>query len=229
MEFDSTPVQCRVPNEISFSYEQQCIVSQEVKNLLSKGAIVPSEFEPGQFISTIFIVPKPNGKFRPVINLKFLNEFVHYEHFKQETFNVVLDLVQEGDFFTSLDLCDAYFSIAVQEFFQKYLKFVWQGQLYKFVCVPFGYSMAPRLFTKILRPIFAWFRCQGFCCSYYIDDSINMDRNKDVCRRNMLTMAETLESLGFILNRDKSILEPTQVITYFGYVLDSVLFRVFSS
>ena len=227
LEFDSAPVQLRVPNEIPFSGEEQDVVSEEIESMLAKGAIVPSEHEPDEFISTIFIVPKSNGKFRPVINLKFLNEFVHYEHFKQETFNVVLDLVQENDFFTSLDLRDAYFSICVQSFFQKYLKFSWQGQLYKFVCVPFGYSMAPRLFTKILKPIFAWFRRQAFRCSYYIDDSINMDKNQDICRQNTLTMVETLESLGFILNRDKSVLEPTQKLTYFGYVLDSVLFKVF--
>ena len=68
LEFDSFPVKLQVPNEIPFSQEEQNIVSEEVKNLLSKAAIVPSDDELGQFISTIFIVPKPNGKFRPVIN-----------------------------------------------------------------------------------------------------------------------------------------------------------------
>lgn len=54
-----------------------------------------------------------------------------------------------------------------------------------------------------------------------------MDRNKVVCGQNTVKIAETLESLGFILNREKSTLEPTQKITYFGYVLDSVLDKVF--
>ena len=78
-----------------------------MKELLKKGAIVESVSEPDEFISTIFIVPKPNGKFRPVINLRYLNEFVHYDHFKQETFKVVLDLLQKNDFLTSVDLQDA--------------------------------------------------------------------------------------------------------------------------
>ena len=82
-------------------------------------------------------------------------------------------------------------------------------------------------FTKILKPIFAWFRTQGFRCSYYIDDSLNMDKDKNICGQNTQIMAETMESLGFILNRDKSVLKPTQKITYFGYILDSVLFKVF--
>ena len=183
--------------------------------MLSKGAIVPTDYEPGKLVSTLFIVPKPNGKYRPVINLKNLIQFVLYEHFKQETFSLVLDLVQKNDYFTSLDLCDAYFSIFVHKKFHRFLKFAWQGQLYSFICVPFGYSMAPRLFTKILKPFFAWFRRQGFCCPYYIDDSLNMDKDKNVCGRNTLIMAGTMESLGFILKTDKSVLKPTQKITYF--------------
>ena len=69
--------------------------------MLRKGAIVPCKSESGEFISTIFIVPKPNGKYRPVINLKYLNEFIQYDHFKQETFSTVLDLLQKGDYMTS--------------------------------------------------------------------------------------------------------------------------------
>ena len=70
LEFDSEPIQYQVPSEIQFNKEEQIIVSEEVKSLLCKGAIIPTDNEPGQFISNLFIVPKPNGKFRPVINLK---------------------------------------------------------------------------------------------------------------------------------------------------------------
>ena len=107
IEFDPYPVQNYIPNEIPFSGDQSKIVDQEVKKLLSKGAIIPCNDETDQFISTIFIVPKPNGKFRPIINLKYLNNFVTYEHFKQETFSVVKDLVQRNDYFTSVDLRDS--------------------------------------------------------------------------------------------------------------------------
>lgn len=40
-------------------------------------------------------------------------------------------------------------------------------------------------------------------------------------------MSEKLQSLGFIINEEKSVRIPTQRITFFGYILDSVLFRVF--
>ena len=202
-------------------------MNNEVLELLRKGAIVPCESEPGEFISTIFIVPKPNGKFRPVINLRYLNEFIHYEHFKQETFSVVLELLQENDFLTSVDLENAYFSIPMSEKSQKYLKFVWNGTLYKFCCLCFGITCAPFLFTKILKPVYAWFRQQNMRCSYYIDDSLNMNKEKAVCHSNTMTMVETLESLGFTINYKKSSLIPCQRILFFGFIIDTVEFKVF--
>lgn len=215
IDFNAWPIQHSIPKEISFSESQKDLVSNEIASLLEKGAIVPSENEVGQFISNIFIVPKPNGKFRPVINLRELNFFVTYEHFKQETFPVVLDMVQHNDFFTKLDLSDAYFSIGIHPLFQKFLKFQWQGRLFKFVCLPFGLSSAPRVYTKVLKPIYKWFRQQAFRCSYYIDDSLNLNQSQQVCKENVIIMADTLESLGFTVNKEKSIFLPTQRILFF--------------
>ena len=227
IEFDTYPIQHKIPSEISFSEDQKELVTNEIKTLLEKGAIIPSKNEKEQFISNIFIVPKPNGKFRPVINLRELNKFVTYRHFKQETFPVVLDMIQPNDFFTKLDLSDAYFSIAIQPLFQKFLKFLWQGHLFTFICLPFGLSSAPRVYTKLLKPIFRWFRQQGFRCSYYIDDSLNMNQDKSICGSNFLTMVDTFQSLGFSINKEKSVFVPSQRIVFFGFILDSVLFKVF--
>ena len=227
IHFDIIPYQVTAPNEIPFQGEQWHIVNSEVTELISKGAVVPCQSEPGEFISTLFIVPKKNGKFRPVINLRYLNHYVHYDHFKQETFKVVLDLVQKNDFFTSIDLSDAYFSVPIHTDYQKYLKFSWNGQLLKFVCLPFGLKSAPYVFTNILKPVYAWFRQQNIRCSYYIDDSINMNSLMDVCQTNTNVMVNTLQSLGYCINLKKSVLVPNQRILFFGFVLDSVAFMVF--
>ena len=83
LEFESTPFQWSIPREITFSDEQKLIIDNEISELLDKGAIQFSEWEEDQYISNIFIVPKPNGKYRPIINLRYLNFFIRYEHFKQ--------------------------------------------------------------------------------------------------------------------------------------------------
>ena len=65
------------------------VIRQEIANLLSKGAIRKvSQEEASQSLghySKIFTVPKPGGKWRVVINLKPLNEFVAKETFRMET------------------------------------------------------------------------------------------------------------------------------------------------
>jgi len=107
------------------------------------------------------VVSKPNGKWPPILNLKYLNEFVVYNHFKLETFQVVLDLIQPDDFFTKIDLTDAYFAVSIHSESRKFLKFSWNGVLYEMTCLPFGISIAPFLYTKICKPVFSWFRAQS--------------------------------------------------------------------
>ena len=59
-------------------------VDEQVQELLQKGAFVKIEFSSDKFISNIFQVQKKNGKLRPIINLRKLNQYVEYHHFKQE-------------------------------------------------------------------------------------------------------------------------------------------------
>ena len=67
--------------------------------------------EPGEFLSNLFMVNKKAGGHRPVINLKFLNSFVPYHHFKMKEMHLIKDLCQKHDFLIKMDLKDAYFGI----------------------------------------------------------------------------------------------------------------------
>ena len=115
--FDDLPCQRKIPNKIKFLDSEKLIIDKEVEKMLHEGAIKYSHHKDGEFLSNIFLVLKPNEEYRPILNLKKLNEFVHYDKFKQETFSFVLELVKPNDFFTSLDLRKAYWSIPIHESF----------------------------------------------------------------------------------------------------------------
>ena len=99
--------------------------------------------------------------------------------------------------------------------------------LYQFVCLPFGLKSAPYVFTKLLKPVFSSFRQKGIRCSYYVDDSLNMNQSWSICNDNTMFIVHTLQNLGFLVNEKKSSLVPSQRIVFFGFILDSVLFKVF--
>ena len=112
------------------------MVDEEIFKLLSKGTIEPSFHEEGEVISPIFIRPKKDGSMRTIINLKFLNEFVAYKHFKLESLSDVFNLMSQDCFFAKIDLKDAYFSLSITPEHRKYPKFLWHGILTNLhVCV----------------------------------------------------------------------------------------------
>ena len=85
-------------------------------------------------------IPKKDGSFRPVINLRPLNLFMTTLHFKMDNLGMLRDLLRQGDYMASIDLKDAYLSVAVWKKHWKYLRLAWEGKLYKFQCLPFGFQ-----------------------------------------------------------------------------------------
>ncbi len=83
------------------------------------------------FISSMFIVPKKDGGNRTVINLKPLNQFLVYEHFKMEGIHMLRDLLKQDDYLVKIDLKDAYLTVPIWKSHQKYLRFLWKGTLHE--------------------------------------------------------------------------------------------------
>ena len=56
----------------------------------------------------------------------------------------------------------------------------------------------------------------------YIDDLITMNRNKDLCYDNINKIIRLLDSLGFVVHPEKSIFEPTQIIEFLGFIINTI-------
>ena len=97
--------------------------------------------------------------------------------------------------------------------------FQFAGQLYKFVCLPNGLTSAPRLFTKILVPVFAVLHKEGHDIMGYLDDSILFGDNYDECKAAVLRAVTLFQSLGFQVHPEKST--PKQEIDFLGFTINS--------
>ena len=91
LEFSQTPCQLFTSKERhDWNKTEVHTTDTEIKSLLQKSAIVECEHESGEYISPIFTTPKKDGSSRMILNLKSLNKFIEYHHFKMESFLTVL-------------------------------------------------------------------------------------------------------------------------------------------
>ena len=61
-----------------------------------------------------------------ILNLKRLNKFADYKHFKMESLQNVLELIRPGVYMASIDLKDAFYSVLSHKNHQAYLTiFCW--------------------------------------------------------------------------------------------------------
>lgn len=209
------------PPEKKFSKKDlECILS-EIQRLKNLGAVEKCNTCENQYISQIFLVPKPNGSQRLILNLKQLNKFIKTEHFKMEDKNVALKLLTSNCFMALVDLKEAYHLVPIIPEDKKFLRFVFNGQLYQYTVVPFGLCSAPLLFTKLLKPIVASLRERGFVSVNYLDDFLLIGKNYDDCLLNVNITCKLLVSLGFIINREKSVLSPNKNCKFLGFNLNS--------
>lgn len=105
-------------------------IKEHIIQLISKGVINNCHSQIGQFVSSIFLIPKPDGSSRLILNLKKLNEFIETDHFKMEDYKVACKLVSHNCFMDKLDLKDAYYMIPIDKNYKKYLRFAFDGNLY---------------------------------------------------------------------------------------------------
>ncbi len=199
-------------------------VEGRLSSLLQKGAIeeVPqSEVERG-FFSRYFLVPKRDGGLRPILDLRRLNLSLYKGKFKMLTMRTIMSQVQEGDWFVTIDLKDAYFHIQVVHRHRRFLRFAFGGKAYQYKVLPFGLALAPRTFTKCMDAALAPLRLQGIRVLNYLDDWLILAHSRELVSRHRDIVLGHIHSLGLRMNAKKSVLLPSLRTVFLGVRLDSV-------
>ena len=176
--FLSQLVQDYVVRISKMSKTQRELVQVEIETMLRKRAISQIDHKKGEFISSLFLVEKKDGGQCTVINLKNLNFFVPYKHFRMESLNSLQFLLKKGDYITEVELKVAHYCIPLHKESRKFVRFQWDGKLYEFPCLCFGQCPAPRIFTKLLKvPLLVWRRLTMLII-IYIDDMLIIGRTR---------------------------------------------------
>lgn len=144
-----------------------------------------------------------------------------------DTLETVTRMMKPGCFMASMDLKDAYYTVPIHPDYQKYLRFMFNGTPYHYTCLPNGLSSALRIFKKLLRPVFFTLHTKGHLSSGYIDDSYLQGDTVEECQQNITDTACLFSRLGFHINPTKSVLTPSHVLTFLGFILNSLQMTVF--
>lgn len=224
--FTTNPCQHFVPSSPSFNLKETQIMRECIANLLCIGAAQECTYKKGQFVSSIFLVPKKNSEYRFILNLKQLNKFIEPQHFKLEDIRSVLSLISKRCYMGSLDLKDAYYHIPIHKDYRKYLRFTFEDKLYEFNCLPFGLCTAPYVFTKLMKPVIGHLRKNGITSVIYLDDLWCKGLSHENCKTNLLYSESLFKALGFTINYEKSAMNPSMRVTYLGHILDSKKFVI---
>ena len=205
------------------------LIEDQFQDLVEKRVleVVPGPtYSPG-FYSIIFTVPKPNGKHRPVIDLKRLNKSVDCPHFKMDDVQTVWQSLLPDHYAFSIDLKDAYLHVPIHKSSRKFLRVFRNGVVYQFRALPFGLSTAPLIFTKIVAEIKEMVHVQGINMHSFLDDWLHMVKSKSLAKVQAGYMVKLSRSLGWIVNLEKSDLRPVRQFKFIGVWWDLLNNRVF--
>ena len=143
-QFLAEPVQPFQPKTLVQNQQETKIIQEEIDTLLEKEAIEPIPYNQAKFVSNFFLVKKKSGGFRPVINLRNLNQFIHTEHFTMETITNLRTMLSKDDWIMTADISDVHLTFPLDEEFKDYVAFQYQDQTYRFLCMPFSLNDATR-------------------------------------------------------------------------------------
>ena len=199
-----------------------------IQSLLSKNAIERVEnVKSLRFYSRLFLVPKPHQRWRPVIDLNRLNTFLHVEKFKMETPESIRTSLIPGESVSSIDLSDSYLHIPIHPNSRKYLRFCHRSQVFQFTSLPFGLATAPQVFTMIVKEVKLMALSRGLRLHQYLDDWLIRSQSQEEALVNTQAVVDLTQSLGWIINQEKSELNSSQVFSFliYEYHLDSALVK----
>ena len=145
-----------------------------------------------------------------------------------ETVKLVRQMIMYNDWAVSVDLTDAYLHVPIHPISRKYLRFVHDHQVYQFTALPFGMSLSPRVFTKLMNVIATHLRLRAVSLFPCLDDWLI----RDLIRNRLTSLTkftlQTVQNLGFIPNLKESDLSPAQLFTFIGmeFLIQQKIVRV---
>lgn len=166
----------------------------------------------------LFAVPKPDGTVRPILDLSQWTPYINTPKFSLLDAGAALRSIQPNSYLVKIDLKSGFFQLGITLRTQKFIGIYYRGTKYRMTRLPMGHALAPAIFQRFSLAILDHIKNEtGVTSIAYLDDWLLHHTNPEDIQRAI----SLIDDLGITINWTKSILIPTNKLTYLGFIVDT--------
>lgn len=201
--------------------EQIEFVESQMEKWRAAGAYAVVRGRDVHVSNPLLVAPKKSGEgWRLILDARYPNSFLPKLSFKLSTVERdVAACVRKGDELFTVDISSAYYSVPLHPSSQKYMGWKFRGKHYVSRVLPFGLTLAPYAFTKVVKPIVKFLQSLGIRVVNYMDDFV-FACYPDKANETAEFVLWLFRSLGWQFS-DKTALSPSDRATFLGVTVDS--------
>ena len=197
-------------------HSQRAIVDKQVAELLDQGVISHSK---SPWNSPLFLVPKKDGSYRPVVDFRKVNAVTEDDRFPLPVLrDLLMSLGQGNKYFTSLDLLSGYWQVPMAPKSKPITAFSTPSGHYHWNRLVMGLKGSSITFQRFLSTLFA--DLLGKHVSIYLDDIIVYSKDPDSHFANLKSVLLKLREAGLKVKLSKCHFL-RKSITFLGHSVDA--------
>ena len=170
--------------------------------------------EPTEWVSSLVVVQKPNGKVRVCLDPRDLNKAIQREHYPMKTVEEVAAELSDAKVFSVPDATSGFWHMKLDEASTQLLTFNTPFGRYQYLRMPFGINSAPEVFQKKMTQAFE----DLSSVKTIADDILIWGKDEDEHNFRLEQVLKRSRKVGLKLNRSKMKIMTTEV-PYIGHIL----------
>lgn len=165
-------------------------------------------------------VMKPDGSYRFVQDLRAINNLViPIAPIVPDVPSLLTSIPCDAEYFSVIDLCNAFFSVSVDEETQPIFAFNFRNRQMTWCRLPQGYVDSPVVYTVALQATLrSWTPRHGSVLLQYVDDLLLCSPSQKACKNDGLDLLHWLADNGHKVSK-KKLQWCQETVEYLGFVL----------
>lgn len=188
---------------------------------LVKDQIIVQVEEPTDWVNSIVLTSKKNGKLRLCIDPRKLNKSIMRAHYQFPTIDEIKNSLSGAHFFSTLDANKGFYMLKLDEASSKLCTFITPEGRYRFLRLPFGINAAPEIFHSEMTKNFS--DLEGV--KIMMDGLLIYASTKQDHDLRLEKVLQRAQEIGIKFNKEKSNICQSQV-RYLGHIFSKDGVRV---